>query len=488
MIPHSRFNTNQIPVLISYLIVAVLFTLTLNNGFFWDTIQLGSKHANYYYTTNFSDILLPDSIDSGHIPAFGAYLALLWKIFGRELIVCHLAMLPFVIGIVWQANRLVRKFISNEYSGWALLLIILDPTLLSQMTLVSPDVPLVFFFLLGLNSLFENRKLTLSLSIAFLFLTSMRGMMVAFCLFLTDTVINISFPVTYKESARSILKRSLVYLPALIIFIAFSSWHYLQKGWIGFHENSPWAELFARVGLKGIIYNLGILGWRIIDFGRIGVWIVFFVLLLKFKRDLFKTKETRVLLLIFLVIVVFLPLNMIWAKNLLGHRYLLPVYISFSLLCATILFTQQLSAKIRGVLIAFWIVSLTTGNLWVYPDKISKGWDSTLAHLPYFKLRKQAIEYLEEQKIVFDRVQSFFPNIAPIDDIDLNNDERQFTDFNDSREYVIYSNVFNLNDENYNLVKGKYSVVKHFRSGFLYMDICIFTSGQQLHFEQGKSE
>ncbi len=468
----SRFSNQQIPVIISYLIVAVLFTLTINNGFFWDTIQLGSKHASYYYSTDFASILLPDSIDSGHIPAFGAYLALLWKIFGRELIVSHLAMLPFVFGIIWQVNRLVKKFIADEYAGWALLLIVLDPTLLSQMTLISPDVPLVFFFLLGLNSLLENRKTLLSLSAAFLFLTSMRGMMVAFCLLIVDIVININFSARFKELSGSILKRSRIYVPALLIFIAFSIWHYLQKGWIGYHDNSPWAELFERVGLKGLIYNIGILGWRITDFGRIGIWIVFLVLLLKFRKDILKTRETRVLLLIFIVILVFLPANMVWAKNLLGHRYLLPVYISFSLLCANILFTQKLNPKLRAALMTFWIVSLVAGNLWVYPDRISKGWDSTLAHLPYYKLRQQAIQYLDEQKIDFAGVQSFFPNIAPIDEIDLNNDKRIFTDFNDCCDYVIYSNVFNINDENYDLVKGKYSVIKQFRSGFLYMDIC----------------
>jgi hypothetical protein len=340
------------------------------------------------------------------------------------------------------------------------------------MTLISPDVLLVFFFLMGLNSLLQNRETALSLSVAFLFLTSMRGMMAGFCLFIADIIINISFSSSFKDLTRSLFKRSLIYLPALIIFLAFSSWHYFKKGWIGFHEDSPWAELFARVDFKGVIYNIGILGWRIIDFGRIGIWIVFFVLALKFKEEIIKAKETRVLLLIFLIIVVFLPLNMIWAKNLLGHRYLLPVYISFSLLCANILFTQQLNPKLRAALVTLWIVSLTTGNLWVYPDRISKGWDSTLAHLPYYKIRKQAIEYLDEQKIDFAKVQSFFPNTALIDDIDLNNDKRNFTDFNDCCDYVIYSNAFNLNDENYDLVKSKYTVIKQFRSGFLYMDIC----------------
>lgn len=462
----------DMPMLFGYLIVATLFTLTLNNGFFWDTIQLGSLHANYYYTNSFTTILLPNSIDSGHIPTFGMYIALIWKIFGRSLMVSHLAMLPFILGILWQLNIVVKKFIKNEYAGLAFLVILLDPTLLSQITLVSPDVPLVFFFLLGLNSLLENKGKILSISIVFLFLTSMRGMMVSFCLLIIDVICNITFSKSIKDVFLVLLKRSRIYLPALIIFISFSAYHYFKTGWIGFHNDSPWAESFESIGLKGILFNIGILGWRIVDFGRIGIWMVFFILLYKFKENILKSKETRILILVFLVLVIFLPLSMLWSKNLLGHRYLLPIYLSFSLLCACMLFTQEMNKKLRQTLIYLWLIVLTTGNLWVYPDGISQGWDSTLVHLPYYKLRQQAVEYIDEQNIDFQNVQSFFPNSSVIDDIDLNHDNRRFIDFNNCSDYVIYSNVFNINDEDYNFIKSHYLVIKQFKKGFLYIHIC----------------
>ena len=53
-------------------------------------------------------------------------------------------------------------------------MVLADPTILSQVTLVSPDVPLVFFFLLGTNSLIENKKALLTLSILALFLINTR--------------------------------------------------------------------------------------------------------------------------------------------------------------------------------------------------------------------------------------------------------------------------------------------------------------------------
>lgn len=246
----------------------------------------------------------------------------------------------------------------------------------------------------------------------------------------------------------------------------------MEKGWIGFHENSPWAELFESVGIKGILFNTGILIWRILDFGRVGIWMVFGVLLIIYRKDVFRRAETRFLLFIFLTLLLFLSANMLWAKNLLGHRYLLPVYISFSLLCARILFTQPINGKLRIALIAFWLISVTTGNLWIYPEKTAQGWDSTLGHLPYYKVRHKTIEYMDNLDISHTEVQSFFPNNQIIDDIDLNNDHRYFADFNNLSEYVIYSNVFNISDEEHDLVKNEYSVIKHFRKGFIYMDIC----------------
>jgi len=444
----------------------------MNNGFFWDTLQLGSEHANYYFTTNFANILLPESIDSGHIPAFGMYLALTWKIFGRSLVVSHMAMLPFICGILWQLQKLTAKLISKEYAGWAVLLVFSDPTLLSQLTLVSPDVPLVFLFFLGLNSIMGNNIKTLSLSIFLLFLTSMRGMMVAFCMLIIDIIRNITFSKSIKETSVSLLRRSLIYLPAFILFVSYSTYHFIQKGWIGFHATSPWAELFEPVRFTGVLYNIGIIGWRILDFGRIGIWIVFMVLLIRYKKSIFKKKDTRLLFFLFLILSVFLSANMVWAKNLLCHRYLLPVYLSFSLLCASILFSLQTGKILRTVLISFWLVSVITGNLWVYPEKIAVGWDATLAHLPYYKVRKQALEYLESQNIDYSNVQSFFPNISSIDDFELNNDHRQFIDFNNSCDYVIYSNVFNVSDKDYDLVKNQYSVIKHFKRGLVYIDIC----------------
>ena len=113
---------NRLCFIFTCLIAFLLVFLNKENGFFWDTIQLASGHGNFYYSTNFSQLLLPIELDSGHIPVFGIYIALVWKIFGKTLEASHFALLPFALGIVWQINILCKRFIAEKYSGISLFL------------------------------------------------------------------------------------------------------------------------------------------------------------------------------------------------------------------------------------------------------------------------------------------------------------------------------------------------------------------------------
>lgn len=467
-------NQNYFFLFLSYAIAFLLVVLHRNNSFFWDTVQLASAHANYYFQNQFSSLLLPVDIDSGHIPTFGIYLAFVWKLFGKSLVVSHLAMLPFALGIVFQIYKLCQKFIPPAFVGLATLLILADPSLLSQMTLVSPDVCLVFFFLFGLNAIFDNKKTWLIIAIFCLFLTSMRGMMISLCLLGLDVFSNISLKNNVRNIFHQLFKRSLLYLPALLLFLTFNAYHYYETGWIGYHKDSPWAACFERVDdAKSFFINMALYGWRVLDFGRFGVWFVCILLLACYKKQLLQSKSIRMWLLFCLGIMIILPLNMLWAKNLLGHRYLIPIYLTFSFFTATILFSDFVNQKLKYTLSLFWISCLIGGNFIIYPDKVAKGWDSTLAHLPYYELRHQAIDYLNENKIDFKDVASFFPNTASLDRIDLNHDTRHFETYTGKSNYILYSNIYNIEDQTYDSIMDKknYIVLKQFENKGIYIKI-----------------
>jgi hypothetical protein len=114
---------------------------------------------------------------------------------------------------------------------------------------------------------------------------------------------------------------------------------------------------------------------------------------------------------------------------------------------------------------------MLTGNLWVYPQHISKGWDSTLAHLPYYNLREQSIQFFKDENIRVEEVSTFFPNNMSFDLLDLNSDKALFTSFENKKEYVLFSNVFNLKDHDYKLLTTNYACIKTFNSPTAYIYI-----------------
>jgi hypothetical protein len=116
---------------------------------------------------------------------------------------------------------------------------------------------------------------------------------------------------------------------------------------------------------------------------------------------------------------------------------------------------------LKSGLLVLWVVVLITGNFWIYPDKIAQGWDATLAHLPYYELQKQAIDYLDNNNIELDKVETFFPSHGTIDAFQLNNDNRIIDGYEGRREYVIYSNINNIADKEYDLLHSRdFEIVK----------------------------
>ncbi len=424
-----------------YLFFLLLTLLVSNNSFFWDTVQLASRHANFYFGQNLKLLLLPDNMDSGHIPAFGYLLAVSWKLFGKNLFVSHLFMLPFLLGTVYHAFKLISWFFDkNKY--WVLILFLADPSLLAQAVLVSPDIPLIFFMVMLLNGILYDKPSLKIIAVTGLALVSMRGWMVATMLFIFD-----GFNILYlsHKKLKNVLKQLAYYLPGGFIALLFILIHYQSKGWVGYHENSPWAGSFAKTGFMGFIYNIFIFGWRLIDFGRVIWWIIliFFVpfILKRLKSD----KKLQSLVFLTFIFLLIFPVNMLIHKYLTQHRYFLPVYLIIALTISYILYLKININRIAP----FILVALLAGNLIVYPDKIAQGWDATLAHLPYYKMRKNVIQFMNGNRIGISNTKCWFPNLSPANIIDLSNDTTRFTDKKlSSCPYCLYSNIYNDIDDN----------------------------------------
>ncbi len=418
----------------------LLSLLTLNLPFFWDKDILYSRIAHWLLENHFS-MVLPDSLDPGYMPALGYLLAAAWKVFGVTLPVMHLLMLPFTLGIVWLTRLLLGQFLDNRKLYLAMLLVLADTTFLAQTVVFSTDLVMLFFMLLALNSVMHNRRWLLVLAVTGLLFSHMRGLMVAATIGIFDLYRNGSW-----NNPLAAARRLPPYLPGLILFTAWMVFHYLNKGWIGYHDASPWAPCYELVDGAGFIRNCAIALWRLVDFGHVFVWAVVTIGVypLLRKRSSLKEPLASLLLLLGVSLLVTLP-TMLLYRMLNGHRYLIPVYYFLSVLAVYLLFGIPGQDKLKRVLAVVMLAGMLSGNFWVYPDTVAKGWDATLAHLPYHHLRQKMRQYIDQNHIPVVRTGSHIPNTARIDYIELNGDQRAFPQADlPIHPYIFYSNVFNM--------------------------------------------
>lgn len=435
------------------LITIAIWLRSCRHPFFWDTIQLASRQAQWYYDQHFKYLLLPDVIDSGHPSGFGMYLALCWQGLGQSLLVSHLAIVPFVVLILLGLFRLSKIF--KGYLAWGFpLLVVIDPVFLGQISLVSPDVALFAFFIWGLLGLIERRPKLLLLCSLGLAIISLRGMMAVLALYFFQ-VVQVQNGDWRKPGHW--LRSTLPFIPAGLLALAFLGYHAWAKSWVGFHVDSPWRESFTVVGFKGMLKNGIVLTWRIADYGR--VFLVLAILGLAFKQ--FKALKSNPLFSLVLITLLIQVPHFLLFQGVSAHRYLLPFYLALHLFFFLLLEQSQIKNKFKSMLLGLVLFGLVSGNFWVYPSGIAQGWDSTPAHCPHFALRKKVIQYLDQHDVPLEKVGTTFPEIGPLHWRDLNGRKDGFSPLNLSKnEYVYFSSVMNdFSDEDRKLLFEKWTPV-----------------------------
>jgi len=449
-----------------FLFFTVFIYFISENFFFWDTIKLVSAPAHFFYENDFNKFIIPNKFDAGHISGLAFYIALIWKIFPKNITVSHFAMLPFVLGITWQGYSLITRYMSNKKDALIVLILALSgPTILSQFSLVSPEIPLLFFFLLGINLLFLKKEFLFSFAVLCLFLISSRGVVLALVLLITDLLVEFQF-IGIKKQITLWFRKSFKYIPAFFVFVVYQLYHYEVAGWIFSHENSPWIENRNTNNLGGAIYNLGILTWRMLDFGRIFILIILFTLLLKKRKLIQKDREIRSLLIVLGIAFALFILLFMRYKYLTAHRYLLPIYFLVTIFTGYLIVEYVKSKRLKYIIFVFLFIGLLTGNFWVYPNKISQGWDSTLAHLPYYSLQTEMLNYLDKEDININEVGAEFPALAEQQIIMLNENTNSFK----AKEvgidrYVIFTNINNdFSDDEMDSLESEYIIKKEFKS------------------------
>jgi len=455
----------------------LLFSIISRNTLFWDTVQFAGDHPNWYFSTGFRYLLLPDQFDSGHPPTFGLFLAAVWKVFGRGLFQSHAAMVPFVALIVWQAIRTgTLLFPTQPRKALGLSILVLTQcALISQCTLVSPDIWLIGFFLLSLNGLLKKQPWQLMLGIILLGITSNRAMMAAFCLYLCSLVL--IGPVENRDRGswlKQALDRLLSFLPGALIALAYFAYHYAVKGWVGAPKDSPWAAGFEVVAPRRIVVNLLVLCWRMVDLGNIAtvlscLWLCGLWTRKKIRfpdRAARKTAQALAILSLALFLVTALPLA--FYQGLLTHRYLLPLNTALALLTAFLLFHSEIKNRR-----SWWLILVAvqlSGHFWTYPQRVSQSWEDSLGHLYYYPMREDFRKFMKDNGIRKEEVATAGSMMQSEYRADLLTDTTSYKDFEaDSGKYVWYCNAANAMNKSVSYYFKNLQVVKREKRGHVEM-------------------
>lgn len=301
---------------LAILVVTIMSLLCRDIPFFWDS-SFFCAGAQELYNQGFSNLILNINTDTGGFPMYPLWMAICWTIAGKSLLVSHLAMLPWLIIVVYQVNVFAKRWISPDMLKWALLLVLLDPTFATQSVLMAYDLILCAFFLLALNALLSGKKWLFIIMTTMMLLSSVRGIL------LLAAVAIIHFLVV-KILQRNPFKGKgfFVYIPAVIIWLMWMCWHYYQTGWFmvspvreANHESLNQPIMMLRQGLY--------ICWKAFDFGRICsvVFIVIMAIFFGIKKSL--NRELKFLFLMILTLLIVPAVTMAPLANPVGHRYVL---------------------------------------------------------------------------------------------------------------------------------------------------------------------
>jgi len=467
----NPFKYGSLVTIILIALSAILILLTLKNPFYWDNTTQISEPANWYFSTNFKFFYLPDDIATGHPTFVGMYFALLWKIFGRSLTVCHLGMFPFVFGLLLQLHNFLKNLKVNSELKRCLILgfIILDTTFLSQLSLITFDIIQLFLFFLCINLILTNRNKAFVYCYLVLIIISLRASIMAGGLLIFNLLYN-----RYCLNQKFKLTDYLKYLPGILSLFLFLLFFKINKGWMIHNTvSNKWEGYGGIATFNRMIWNSGVFIWCLVDFGRIGIFTFFLFFIFKsITNHKFQDNTLRILfLIIFSQVVLFFPI-LISTQIPFGHRYLLPIIIPTIIL--TVYWLLHFT-KLSSLWLSIIFVVLLSGHFWIYPLKISQGWDATTLHWNYLNVSEKMDSYVKENKIDKKEIATFFPNNKSRFLSHLEEDKNDiYSGVPFINDYILYSNAFNVEDEvidSLYLENSNWSLVKKYSKNRIFISL-----------------
>lgn len=445
----------------------ILYFLTRNVPFFWDAYSK-SIRASWFLSHNFSSWILPTELNAGHPPLWELLLAFTWKLTERTLEYSRLLLLIFNLAAFYQLIRFLRDHKSPGVPFWALILVLIEPTLLAQTTILNNDMMLLFFTLLGLNSIYRNEKILYAIALTGVLFSNLRGTSVFASLFLIDFLF---YWFQLKKDKQEFLWIS--YVIPIALFGLFIIYHHQLLGWA---LKKPGLEHREWAGWKRIFKNIAAIGKSVLETGRIFMFGFLAFLILKFfKKQKWINLPDRNKRLILFFLVFFMVFSALFTvmKNPVNPRYYMIAYLIASLLCLNLIFELIKKVKWQKISMIYLFIAFLTGHLWIYPPTLSQGWDTSLAYLNYFPIRDKMENYLAENKISKELVGTNL-NLNHPQFIDLQNPpEILYPELNTSKnKYIIFSNIENAtSNEDIHLLMNEWILIESYQQMGVFVNL-----------------
>ncbi len=456
---------NKLIVSITFLFFILLTIFSLQIPFFWDGTFF-SESAVQFFENGYNNCIVPKQVDTGGFPLYSIYLSIVWKIFSKSLLVSHLALLPFLLGITFEYYKLAKRFLNQKTVLFAMIFLLAEPTLITQSILMGYDLIMIYFFLLSLNFVLSKKYNMYSLALTLLCLSSVRGCILGVSLLSIDVIINHSLFKKIKINFFSYL------FPSLIIII-WTIYHYQKTGWFFISpERENTHESMVSIGM--MFRQFLFISWKITDFGRIVLWVLLISGIIYFYKKQMAT-ELKTLLRIVFIPLITLSIFMIPLSNPIGHKYFIVVFLCLNIGGCYLI--QQMQNKIlRNGAFSICCLVLFTGSFWLYPERLGNGWDSSLKVLPYFHLKDEMDEFIKNKKIDTKQIGTQYPLIA----------DKKYSHLSDTSyfypnvwigpisdyHYFLFTNVINSDISNQvEEVKTNWKLIKSLKSGEVYINL-----------------
>lgn len=443
----------------------------MGHPFYWDNIAQLAVPANWYYDTGFQSIFIPDHLATGHPTWLSMLIAGSWKWVGRELWVCHLFMWPAVAGFLYQSWRFLAAVGISERKMQILIMgmIMLDTTIMAQLSLITFEVFHLWLFIWAARLFIEKKTVALAVVLVGLSMVSMRaGLSVA--------GLGMTFFILQKND-NFLLKRKewlLIFLPVILVMLLQYGTFYLEKGWVVHNTVSgKWASSSDTANLTGMMRNAGLMVWRLLDFGRVGIYIgMIGILLLRLRRGEWPDNTMSRLWWLIIGQALIFAIVIIPSQNAFGHRYLLPVMVPLTILCT---YGVRFLGRWKYPAWIFGAILLLSGHWWIYPEKIAQGWDATTLHWQYVRTMKMVHEDIRNRGIPPSEIGTFFPAYRSTADAWLDKKPIMYSRAEEyDKDYLLYSNAFNVSDEWIDALtpeRGKWDLVQAYGSGLIYVKL-----------------